>query len=82
MIEMMIVVMVMLDIEIFVEEVFGFKFDFMVLVFLILFEYVLEWDEDYFFDCVIIFVILVGFVYNCCVMVIGYYGIGKLIYIE
>lgn len=78
----------MLDVNVkFIEEidlceVFGFDSDMKVKGFVECISCVFEIDLIYKFDFDIIMVILVGFVYNCWVMIQGYYGIGKLMYIE
>lgn len=63
-------------------DVFGIDSDMQVKGFVECISCVFEIDLIYKFDLDMILVILVGFGYNCCVMVQGYYGIGKLIYIE
>lgn len=57
------------DIEILVKEMFGIDVDMVVFVFFELNEYVFDFDDMYCFDCDIMLVILVGFKYNCCVMI-------------
>lgn len=55
--------------DILVCDVFGIDSDMMVKGFVDGFDCVLELDSIYKFDLDIMLVILVGFFYNCCVMI-------------
>ena len=70
------------DIEMFVEETFGFNSKLKVPAYSIRNEYVPEIDDSYIFDPQTTLAILAGFSHNRRVMVQGYHGTGKSTHIE
>ncbi|MBU92330.1 MAG: cobaltochelatase subunit CobS [Rhodobiaceae bacterium] len=70
------------DIEISVEETFGFKSKLKVPAYSVRNEYVPEIDDSYIFDPQTTLAILAGFSHNRRVMVQGYHGTGKSTHIE
>ena len=70
------------DIEMSVEETFGFNSKLKVPAYSIRNEYVPEIDDSYIFDPQTTLAILAGFSHNRRVMVQGYHGTGKSTHIE
>tara|TARA_Y100000768_G_scaffold136925_1_gene101923 strand:+ start:2454 stop:3443 length:990 start_codon:yes stop_codon:yes gene_type:complete len=70
------------DVEISVEETFGFKSKLKVPAYSVRNEYVPEIDDSYIFDPQTTLAILAGFSHNRRVMVQGYHGTGKSTHIE